>query len=298
MPNLLDFVRDVALRGGVAADSQELLELLQRPDLAAAAQVNVPDAVAAAAAGLMSVQAAKSNADVQSHFRQAHFSAIDGKLAAALDAAGDLLTTEQRAELTAERSTPARTEKALKMLLDAKPARTGDKALQDEIKRLNDTARAKEEGYAAALATEKQHLTDYQRNQQFESATAQIKWADTYQESVRPDLAKLLIGKKLDEIGATAVLVGGKLVLKQKADPSLDFYQDNKTVSFADLVQRTAAENKLIAVTPAPTGAGNPATPYVPPVQQNQGATRNAAPAFQAAQDSSMRDALAGMKID
>ena len=73
---------------------------------------------------------------------------------------------------------------------------------------------------------------------------------------VNTQMARLLIDKQLKEKGAMLVRKDGELKLVQSALPEMDFYMDNKPVSFSDFTNKILAENKMLEVSqPATTQA-------------------------------------------
>jgi hypothetical protein len=65
---------------------------------------------------------------------------------------------------------------------------------------------------------------------------------------VNTQMARLLIDKQLKEKGAMLVRKDGELKLVQSALPDMDYYQDNKPVSFSDFTNKILADNKLLEV--------------------------------------------------
>ena len=65
---------------------------------------------------------------------------------------------------------------------------------------------------------------------------------------VNTQMARLLIDKQLKEKGAMLVRKDGELKLVQSALPDMDFYMDNKPVSFSDFTNKILADNKLLEV--------------------------------------------------
>jgi hypothetical protein len=65
---------------------------------------------------------------------------------------------------------------------------------------------------------------------------------------VNTQMARLLIDKQLKEKGAMLIRKDGELKLVQSALPDMDFYMDNKPVSFSDFTNKILADNKLLEV--------------------------------------------------
>src|SRR6478672_10704397 len=110
---LLDLINNAATRGGLAADAQGLKDLLSRTELA---QITVPADVVGAVDSLFSMDAAKANAVLKGHFVAQAYDGIDKKLGELLTEAGELLGEEKLQEITGEKSTGKRVEKAIKAL--------------------------------------------------------------------------------------------------------------------------------------------------------------------------------------
>ncbi|MCW3466499.1 hypothetical protein [Chitinophaga nivalis] len=85
---------------------------------------------------------------------------------------------------------------------------------------------------------------------------------DQFDRAVMAEMAEKYITKELTNQGAKVIKKDGALKLVQASDEALDFYADNKSVSFEEFRDSVLSKNKLIAVTkPAPPTGPTNATP-------------------------------------
>jgi hypothetical protein len=81
---------------------------------------------------------------------------------------------------------------------------------------------------------------------------------------VNTAIARQLIDANLKQSGAKLIRKDGELKLVQAAMPEMDFYQNNKAVSFSEFADKILADNKLLEVsTPQTPNPQNPPS-FVP----------------------------------
>lgn len=98
--------------------------------------------------------------------------------------------------------------------------------------------------------------------------------------------AKALVDMELASKGAIAMRDGHNIVLKQKSNPELDYYDNNVKVSYDDFVTKTLTNSKLLAVS---DGKQHP----TPPRTTQHGADLN----IEAVQ-SAIAESMADLKIE
>lgn len=143
-------------------------------------------------------------------------------------------------------------------------ANKGDRAiLQEQINSLNKekaTLQAEMDKKVQQIKLESDNeITNFMLMSSINSANL---LTDQFDRDVMAEMAHKYITKELTNQGAKVIKKDGALKLVQASDEALDFYADNKAVSFDEFRDSVLSKNKLIAVTkPAP-----PTGPtYTPP---------------------------------
>lgn len=225
----------------------------------------------------MTVDAAKNNQTIASHFKAQFYNGIDALVnehAASIDdeefqnAVKSQTGTRKKVNALISKYKEL-SEKALKA---AEGAGKGDETLKAQIAQLNsEISKYKEEFIPKSILDEQVKVFESERVEGIEKQIILNRnWSDNYVPSVRYDIAKIAINKKLNEIGAIAVRNGNEIKLVQKENPDMDFYLNNKVFKFDELVDKVMSENKFIAVSQPSQSAVRPNT-YTPssPVNGN-----------------------------
>ena len=212
--------------------------------------------------GLMSLEGAKNNTDVQAHFRGTLLKTADEKFAALAEKFGFA------AENTAEKSTYKKfdileTKLAAKIADLEKKISEGAGTKSEEVKTLQAQIATLQAQAAAAKAesdtqletlksTHKAEVLKMLINNELAGKHYANKQLDT---SVNVTVASALLDGALKKSGAIVVNDNGTLKLKNAASPELDYYDEShKAVSFTDYVNKLLADNKLLEVSkPGPT---------------------------------------------
>ncbi len=273
-----EWVYDLAKRTGVPEDHEGLKSLLSIAFV-------IPDDVNEAMAGLMTVNEARNNLAVKNHF----LSVLGDNVSSSIPETLAELGIDQKIidEISAEKSTRKKVALALKKLNEVKEAQINSKETKDpealtkanqQIAEANAKVLRIEAEAKAQLAEKDGFLTQYKQKNELSKLASSHSWSDLYPESVRDTLFSVSLQNELLKLGATMQLDGDKLVLKQSADPALNFHYQNKEFTPADLVAKVMQDNKFIAVAqkatepiplngfrnPLPTAAGNGAHQKAP----------------------------------
>lgn len=235
----------------------------------------VPDELAAALdAKLLTEESAKNNPVLKNYFKSQALDPIDKHISALLDE--NEIDEEGKTEILGIKSTydriPALTKKIKELGLKKASAGTSDKAaLQEAINNLNQEKAqliAEKEKEIQAIRGEAQ--TEI-ANFMFRNSIGSVDLVtDQFDRDTMLELAQQRINKDLQAKGAKVINKDGVLTLVQAADPALDFYQDNKKVTFEEFRDSSLANAKIIKVNKQPAGpTGTPpinGTPPQPPI--------------------------------
>lgn len=251
MKTLGEILNAAAQRGGIAADSPELVALLSNSDLA---RITVPEGLQQALEGLgaLNVEAAKQNAELKTYFRKPLLNSVDEKL---LELA-NLFGSEFVAKVKAEANTfekPALFREAIAALKEGKGKEGDDedvKAARKQVAELNRKLAEYEQSYVPRQELDslrsglEQQLLDNWVLGRF----AGQAWSEAIAPEFREVLAKAALEKELAAVGGKVVYDNGKGKLVQSADPTLELYVDHKPASLDSLVSAVMTKNKFIAV--------------------------------------------------
>ncbi len=276
MKKLGELLNEAAVKAGIPADHPGLKQLQ-------ALTMDVDDTITTAFDGLMSLEGAKMNGKLKSHFIANFADGLDKNILEKAKEYG--LSDEVIAEIKAEHSTVKRAnillEKATAHIKEtASKGKKGDedtekykeaiKKLTDDISKISKDYELKEKDLKTGFESERLMAN-------IENAFNKYKWSDSFPKEVRSDLAKLSLNKELNEIGAKVVRdEKGVMKLVQIKNPELDYLDSkNQSITFEALADRIMANNKYIAVNdpgnPDP-GQGKPPVPGndpVPPKKSN-----------------------------
>lgn len=208
--------------------------------------------------GLMSLDGAKSSADVKKHFDALALKAIDDKLnpLAALYGA--------QAEFDAEKSTYKRVDilaSKFAAALEAAKAASGDVTKEAEVKRLNGEL-LKMQNQLTALTSDKDgEIAKIKSQHAQQMLDAMIDFAlsgknyanKTLDSKTNVTIARAIMAEELAKRGAVIVNADGVLKLKNANAPELDLLDEgNKPVSFGDFTDRLLADKSLLEVSKQP----------------------------------------------
>lgn len=218
--------------------------------------------------GLLSLDAAKNNAQLRNHFYGLALNGVDSEI---LNAANDLGLDETVInQLKGDKDTYNKIRGLKDKLLELKDKKSsednaGKRAeYQKQIDDLNKTI-------ATLKETSENNISSLKNQHDAEITDLLIRGSLMSKNYANKDLnpevnaitAKALVDMALAEKGAVAVRDGNKIVLKQKENPELDYYDNNVKVGYDDFVTKTLTNSKMLAV----SGGGK----NTPPVQVPQG---------------------------
>ena len=271
-----EFLNTMAAKLG-AQQNPHLVSLLANNQLA---QAEIHDDLANLLnTGLMSLDGAKSNSDVQNHFKPIILKGVDERL----DAIAKQFGFET--ELAAEKSTYKRAEiiaSKMQSLIDAEKNKNGqpsekENQLNQQLQQLQSqlqTAIAAKDGEIAQL---KQAHESQLLSMLIDAELGDKPYAnDAIPRNVNVMTARNLVDAMLKEKGVVAINDNGTLRLKQAANPTLDYMDEGfKPVSYSSFADKVLADSKMLRVNTAgkqqPTQQPNqkiidtqPTTPQIP----------------------------------
>jgi hypothetical protein len=202
---------------------------------------------------LMSLDGAKNNPEVLNHFKPIILKAVDNKYAILAEKYG------LGEDFTNEKNTYKKAD-LLEAKIDAKLAELeaqkgkGGNAEKEQLlaKQLGDL-QTQLSALTEKSTNDVKAVTDKYENEITEMYVKNVLAGKKFATKdlpieVNTQMARLLIDKQLKEKGAMLVRKDGELKLVQSALPDMDYYQDNKPVSFSDFTNKILADNKLLEV--------------------------------------------------
>lgn len=205
--------------------------------------------------GLMSLDGAKNNSDVQNHFKPIILKGVDERL----DAIAKQFGFES--ELAAEKSTYKRAEiiaSKMQSLIDAEKNKNGqpsekENQLNQQLQQLQSqlqTAIAAKDGEIAQL---KQAHESQLLSMLIDAELGDKPYAnDAIPRNVNVMTARNLVDAMLKEKGVVAINDNGTLRLKQAANPTLDYMDEGfKPVSYSSFADKVLADSKMLRVSTA-----------------------------------------------
>lgn len=239
------------------------------------ANLELPDDLAATLESrLFNEDAAKNNPALKSYFFKQALDGVDKGTVRLMDEFQ--FDDDSRKEISGITNTYERLPAIVKKIqeLEAKKgdANKGDKALlQDQINKLNQEKAGlmaeKEREITQIKADSQKEVVNFMKQIGIQSANLVT---DQYDKEVMVAMANQFIDKELSTQGARVINNGGALKLVQASDEALDFYADNKAVSWEEFRDSVLSKYKLIAVNKPPATPTGPTTPPspVPPGQR------------------------------
>jgi hypothetical protein len=233
-----EFIKQLITGSGVDVNAEEIKKLLD---------LNIegvlPESFTKAFnSKYLTQESARNDASVQAHYKSKVLGEFDEKINDIVKSLG--LNQDQ---LTSILGVKKSEERIRAMIEAAKVPGTADIAtLNKQIAEM----KAQHEQAIKDLTT--QHTAKI-LNGKIENWFASQEWSDAYPEQLRTKLALLQLAEMLNQKGAVAVLSenGEDILLKSKADSSMDFFMDNRPVKFHELGNLVMETNKFKKVVPA-----------------------------------------------
>lgn len=242
--------------------------------------------------GLMSLDGAKNNSDVQNHFKPIILKGVDERL----DAIAKQFGFET--ELAAEKSTYKRAEiiaSKMQALIDAEKNKNGQPSEKEN--QLNQQLQQLQSQLQTAIAAKDSEIAQLQQAHESQLLSMLIDAElgdkpyanDAIPRNVNVMTARNLVDAMLKEKGVVAINDNGTLRLKQAANPTLDYMDEGfKPVSYSSFADKVLADSKMLRVSTA--GKQQPTQQPVQKVIDTQPVTPQVPQSFTAAVDNSIAD--------
>lgn len=203
--------------------------------------------------GLMSLDAAKNNAQLRNHFYGLALNGVDSEI---LNVASELGFDETIiSQLKGDKDTYNKLRGLKDKMIELKDKKSNEDSAgkraeyQKQIDDLNRTIATLKEASAKDISslTSKHdaEITDL-------IIRAGLMSKNYANKELKPEVnaitAKTLVDMALNEKGAIAVRDGHNIVLKQKTNPELDYYENNMKVGYDDFVTKTLTNSKMLSV--------------------------------------------------
>lgn len=246
-----EFIKSLLNKAGFDTNSKEFIDLLSKSEFS---NTEIPSAITDAInEKLITVDQAKNDTTIKSHFTAMALDPFNNNVVKWLKDAG--YEDADIAEITADKSTYKKVERALEKVAEAKEkaAKSGSgkdlKEYQDKINALTQQVSGFEAEKNKAVA----EVTNRYETQIFETEFENVLRSKPLPGMFAPDIelttAKSLVQKALAEKNAVAKKIDGKIRLVNKDDEKIFIFgKDGKELSFDSLTEQTLADNKFLKV--------------------------------------------------
>lgn len=264
-----DFINQLAINSGISQDDANLKKLLS--SVTFASQEIPAELAEKIQANHLTIEAAKANPAIISHFREANFSTVDREF---LEGFKELGVEEEINKLLSPKNTIKNIKPALKALAElkvkeAKATADGATGKAAEYQKQIDALTRQIGETNANAAAEKQNLLKQFEGERKEWVINQMlsnyEYAGEQRKEVQTKLAKILLDETLKEKGYQTKYDNGNLELvTSEGTPVFD---NNTKITLKAFTDKLVADNKLIKVSgatpPANNGAnGTPQQPF------------------------------------
>lgn len=260
MKNVGEFINEALIKAGVAPDNEYLKKILTNAELT---KETIPDElVSQFNNSLITINDAKTNFDLKSHFYGAALTPVEKELKNLMLAYE--LPDEDINELEGIKSTYSKIP-ALKAKLDIAIQKKAAAEGGDKNKHAQEIVRLNAE-LAAATKKEQERIdqirSDYE-NKMLDMHVSNHLARYNYTEALPSDVALMTAKNLFNQVSSTkkakVKLVNDNLELVNADDESLPYMEANQVVAFKSFIDKIVADNKLLK-TATPPPAAPPAT--------------------------------------
>lgn len=266
-------LNNLAKKANFNTDIPEFADLLS-------ANLEIPDDLNEALnSKLLTEESAKNNPALKKHFRSSILDGVDKNIVSLFEefkfdeaARQEILGVEN----TYERVT-ALAKKVKDLEAQKQAAGSNDKAqLQQTINQLNQEKAQLIKQYDDQIKQIRLDAQNEITSTLFRNSLAEVDLAeDQFDRETMLTLAEQRLNKELTAQGAKVVNNNGTLKLVQASDEALDFYRDNKLVSYRDFRDEILSAAKIIKVNKPAGPTGTPPINGIPPTTVQNGAPVN-----------------------
>jgi len=254
---LSELINNTLIAAGVAVDDPNLKALLANPELS---KDDIPSEWATAANNIMTIETAKYNPAIKSHFYGAALSPVEKELANLMDAYG--FTDEDKTEIANVKSTFAKIP-VLKAKLDAViEARQGAggadiKKYTDQIQQLNKEILAAKSEAQKQIESAQATMTQEKLNLYLDNILNSYTYTDAIPKDVAKVSARTLAEQTLATKKAKIVIENGGLKLVNSEDEQLPYMENNQPVEFRSFLDKIIGDNRLLKTDAGQGSQGN-----------------------------------------
>lgn len=195
--------------------------------------------------GILTLDSAKANTNLKSHFNAQVYNGIDALLGRLAEE--NNIDSLSKFDFDSEKSTPKKIE-LLAKALNKKVGGSSAPANADEIKQLNDQLLKLKQESDLAIRNKDVEFENTLIQMERQNYLATKDYANITDKEIGIKIASEYLNKALTEKGATLVRENGKLKLKSSKDLTLDYYENNKAVSYNEFTDGVLAQNNLLKV--------------------------------------------------
>lgn len=239
-------LNNLAKKAGYNTESPEFTDILS-------ANLEIPDELNEALnSKLLTEESAKNSPALKKHFRSSILDGVDKNILSLFDEFEFDDATRQ--EITGIENTYERIPALAKKIRDlegqkASAGKTDKAQLQEQINRLNQEKAQLIKQYDDQIKSIRQEAQNEITTTLFRNSLAEVDLAeDQFDRETMLTLAEQRLNKELAAQGAKVVNKNGVLTLVQASDEALDFYKDNKLVSYRDFRDQVLSSAKIIKV--------------------------------------------------
>lgn len=248
MTKLSESLKSLATLSGIKEDDAKLVTLLESTK-----NIEVDDALAATlGSSLLTMDAAKNNATLKSHFTGQSLSTADAKILE--DATKHGLSEDDINELKGVKSTYDRIQKLTEIVARTIESKSGNnKTVTEKALQKLELEKAELIKQAGLKETEyNNNLAGFKSNFMLDNILASKNWIlpEKLNATEKTKMAKSILASKFDELGVVLTLDNDKLIPKTKENTI--YYKNNQPISTENLVDQILIENGLVKVSDAP----------------------------------------------
>lgn len=251
MPTKLGtLISSLAVKAGIDANSPALIDLLSKAELS---NTEIADEIGNALdTSLISLEAAKHNPALKSHYFAQALNGIDAEAGRIMDEYG--FEEDLKAEVLSEKGTPKRISALAAKIkaLEEKKAGAANKDKPDLTAKINDMQREKAD-LAKAMDAKIAEIQATHQSEMTGFAVKNILAAKKYAAEHLPTdvnitTADVVLNRELATQGAKIVRENGALKLVSAQDSQMDFYdKSNNRLTVEQFIDGVLAQNKLLA---------------------------------------------------
>lgn len=261
-----EFLNTLATLSGISSDNDALKTILAAQTFS---EVDIPDEIVSKVnSSLMTMESAKNNTELIKHFRGSILGSVDARINDVMNSHASIFTDDVQAKIQNTQSSYDKVTELAKVLSEATKGTAGGdnseqlKALEGQIATLNQTITELKSNEETLKAQHVQDLMSKDMGYADRALLSSLNFGTALEKKDYIDLTSQKIEQKASTMGLVKVFENGEIKLKKKDGEGLvDYYENNKPVSYSDFAQSVAAEHKYLNVggTPPPSPANPPA---------------------------------------